>query len=49
MKEDNIKRVIKACLSIALLAVILVIVVTIMMKYNVEGEKICLLNFLKLQ
>lgn len=39
MKEDNIKRVIKACLSIALLAVILVIVVTIMMKYNVEGEK----------
>lgn len=39
MKEDNIKRAIKASLSIALLAVILVIVVIIIMKYNVEGEK----------
>lgn len=39
MKEDNIKRAIKASLSIVLLAVILVIVVIIIMKYNVEGEK----------
>lgn len=39
MKEDNIKRTIKASLSIVLLAIILVIVVIIIMKYNVEGEK----------
>lgn len=39
MKEDKIKRAIKASLSIVLLVVILVIVAIIIMKYNVEGEK----------
>ncbi len=39
MKEDNIRKTIKASLSIVLLTVILVIVVIIIMKYNVEGEK----------
>lgn len=39
MKEDNIKKAIKASLSIVLLAVILVIVVIIIMKYDVEGER----------
>ncbi len=39
MKEDNIKKAIKASLSIVLLAIILVTVVIIIMKYNVEGEK----------
>lgn len=39
MKEDNIKKAIKASLSIVLLAVILVIVLIIIMKYDVEGEK----------
>lgn len=39
LKEDNIKKAIKASLSIVLLAVILVIVVIIIMKYDVEGEK----------
>ena len=39
LKEDNIKKAIKASLSIVLLAIILVTVVIIIMKYNVEGEK----------
>lgn len=39
MKEDNIKKAIKASLSIVLLAVILVIVIIIIMKYDVEGER----------
>lgn len=39
MKEDNIKRAIKASISIAMLIVILTIVVIVIIKYNVEGEK----------
>ena len=39
LKEDNIKRAIKASISIAMLIVILTIVVIVIIKYNVEGEK----------
>lgn len=39
MKEEKIKKAVKASLSIVFLATVLIIVGIVMIKYNVEGEK----------
>ena len=39
MEKDKIKQIVKLCIALGILAIIIILVIAIMVRYQVEGDK----------